>query len=451
MDNFILFLYNFILHFLALTLLPVLMLITPMIKRFRLGFLNYFGRFGKKQAEFINSCKAAKRDIYLIHGVSVGEVKLARFVMDEILKTSPDAAFVITSTSLESVGEAERFSAHYRSISIFFPLDIPIFVSNFLKELKPEAIFVLEVDLWPNFIIAGARMQVPFYLLNGRVSNKTLSFYSKIPSFTKSLLSLIDFFFMQSAHDAEMIIQLGADPKNVAVCGNMKFDLAKSPADRDKIVEINDAIAASFGRTYDFTLCAGSTHENEEEIVANSLISASGPGGINALLIIAPRKIERAEAILKKIKERGIRAARFSAPLTPGAPCIKHEPSLPDALIIDRMGYLASAYSLADAAFVGGTLSLKDVGGHNVIEPAAFGIPVIAGENVRNFKDVARELEKSGGFFKVANEEELKNKLTEFLSGRNQYALSCGARSLIEIVAQNSNVTEKIFTRIRGV
>lgn len=465
MDNFILFIYNFILHFVFLAALPFIAVALPFVKRFRQGFWNYFGLPGRAQREFIAGVRERGGRVYMIHGVSVGEIKLAGPVMEEILKRDPAAYFVLTSTSPDSVGAAGKIEPRERVLPFYFPLDIPVFVSLFFRSVSPVEIYILEVDLWPNFIIAAACRKVPLYLLNGRISDKTFNFYSRMPSFSRSLFSLIDMCFMQSEADRDRVLSLGAPEGLAAAAGNMKFDTAVSAAAPVKIAELKEFIASAFGGAgYEVTLCAGSTHPDEESMVfdaaaaAMGLISGGGKTG-RSLLVIAPRKTERAKEILEMICRKAAlnKAAVFdgaggqaagseisvrSGPAAGG-------PGAIDVLIIGAMGYLTAAYSFADAAFVGGTLSRADIGGHNIIEPAAFAIPVIFGKNVRNFRDAAAALLRSPNVFMAAGARELNEAVARVFDPDKKPELEYASRLLLEIISENSNVTGKIFSVIK--
>jgi 3-deoxy-D-manno-octulosonic-acid transferase len=466
MDNFILFIYNFILHSVFLAALPFITAALPFVKRFRQGFWNYFGLPGRAQREFIARVRERGGRVYMIHGVSVGEIKLAGPVMEEILKRDPSAYFVLSSTSPDSFGAAGKIEPCERVSPFYFPLDIPVFISLFFRCVSPVEIYILEVDLWPNFIIAAACRKVPLYLLNGRISDKTYNFYSRMPAFSRSLFSLIDICFMQSEADRDRVLSLGAQEGRAVAAGNMKFDTAVSAAAPVKIAELKDFIAAAFGgAAYDVTLCAGSTHPDEESMIfdaaaaAMGLISTGGKTG-RALLMIAPRKTERAKDIFEMISRKAPlnKVAVFDGAGGPSAGSeFREQPGLAsggpgtiDVLIIAAMGYLTAAYSFADAAFVGGTLSSADIGGHNIIEPAAFAIPVIFGKNVRNFRDAAAALRKSPNVFMAAGARELNEAVAAVFDPDKKAELEYASRLLLEIISANSCVTKKIFSVINN-
>lgn len=471
MDNIVLWFYNFIFHTLFLITLPVILAATPFVKRFRQGFFNYFGLLSPAQRKFASGVRNSGGRFYVIHGVSVGEIKLASSVMEQIIKRDPNAYFALTSTSPDSFKAASDMGIAGKVMPLYFPLDIPLFWYLFFKVLNPRAIYILEVDIWPNFIIAAAVRKVPLYLLNGRISDKTFKFYSRLRVLSRSLFSLFDLCFMQTPEDKKRIIALGAEEKYCAAAGNMKFDTAISPAAPAKIVELKEFIKNNFGRSeYGLVFCAASTHADEEEIFFDAVTAAraAAPGGGNEpkiLLIIAPRKVARAAEIraIIRAKNASCKIAVFNPPGEKnedgevnlcgvcGKKPVASTRSAPDGggeidvLIIAAMGYLSAAYSFSDAAFVGGTLSAANVGGHNIIEPAAFAIPVIFGTGIRNFKDVASLLLRSPNVFMVSNGGELKTVLEKFFDPHEKNKLEAEGRYLLEIISANSKVTEKIF------
>ncbi len=433
-----------------LTLLPFLAAAAPFVKRLRLGFWNYFGLLFPAQRDFVARAKKNGMNFYLIHGVSVGEIKLAKYAMARILRTDPKAVFALTTTSPDGLAEAEKMQFENRVLPLFFPVDIYYFTSSFLKRISPVAVYILEVDLWPNFILAAAMRAIPIYLLNGRISDKTLAFYSRLKNFTASLLSFFELFFMQSGEDARRIIAMGADEKKVSVIGNMKFDIVQNFADREKNAVLYDKVKSFFGEGHDYTLVCGSTHEDEEEIILGALENVLEKHPDKRMLcVIAPRNISRARQILLLVPENH-RAGLFSEEaVRDGFEPGKTRAGGLDVLIIDSMGYLMSAYSMADAAIVGGTFCKNDVGGHNIIEPAVFGIPVLFGPSVRNFRDVANELKTSQIILEFSDARGLSDALLKIMDPEKAMLISLGGKKLLEIVEKNSNVTAKIFNFIK--
>ncbi len=450
MDNLILFIYNFFMVTAFITLLPFFAVAMPFVRRFRLGFWNYFGLLFPAQRDFVARAKKNGMNFYLIHGVSVGEIKLAKYAMAQILRTDPKAVFALATTSPDSFAEAVKMRFENRVLPLFFPLDIYYFTSSFLKRISPVAVYILEVDLWPNFILAAAMRSVPVYLLNGRISDKTLAFYSKVKSFTAAMLSFIDLFFMQSEEDARRVVAMGADEKKVIVIGNMKFDIVQNFADREKNAVLYDKVSSFFGEGHDHTFVCGSTHEDEEETIISALEKAAEKHpGKRLLCVIAPRNISRASNILSLVPEKYAAGLFSDVSIRAGASPSKILDGGIDFLIMDSMGYLMSAYSMADAAIVGGTFCKKDIGGHNIIEPAVFGIPVLYGPSVRNFRDVAAELKNSQIVFEFSGAKDLADAILKIMDPEKAMLISLGGKKLLEIVERNSNVTGKIFTFIK--
>lgn len=457
MDNLILYIYNFLLHFIFLLSLPILLLITPFVKRFKQGFWNYFGLPFLWQKNILEQIKKNNGKIYMIHGVSVGEIKLSQPIINKILTYDNNAYFVLTTTSPEAFETIKSISPIDKILPFYFPLDIPIFLKFFFNSINPIEIYILEVDIWPNFIIQATLKNIPIFVLNARFSDKTVKFYSKIPSFAKSLFSLIDFYFVQTTDDFNKALSIGIPSDYIAKVGNMKFDIAKLPLDQSKISQILDIIEKNFKTlSYNFILCLGSTHPNEEELVINALINAINKyksnfseSKLKFLVIIAARNINRSYDIAKIIKNKQYinKILIFSTKQTENYyESINLNNTSINILIINEIGYLQNIYSISDIAYVGGSLSIKDVGGHNIIEPAIFGIPVIFGKNIRNFYDVAKILLNSQNIFMVSNQFEIEEIFLKMLNPIERKKIENNKEYLISLISENSCTIDRIFS-----
>jgi 3-deoxy-D-manno-octulosonic-acid transferase len=282
---------------------------------------------------------------------------------------------------------------------------------------------MIETEIWPNLLKALALADVRCVLINGRISDRSIGKYRLVKPFLKNTLKAVDAFCMQDDIDAKRIIELGAPSEKVAVTGNMKFDSAV-PAD----IKDRDRVRASFGLKEDEELIvAGSTHEGEEEAVFEAFkkLSADIP---KLKLLIAPRHVERASAIRKMMEARG-------------------SGSDPRITLLDTIGHLNEAYSVATIVFVGG--SLIEHGGQNPIEPAYFAKPVLFGPHMFNFKYIAGVLLKSKAVMQVFSDEDLYEKLKLLLKDAN-LRNTLGQRAS-KVVAQNRGATGRNIARICGI
>jgi 3-deoxy-D-manno-octulosonic-acid transferase len=316
-----------------------------------------------------------KRAIW-VHAVSVGEVVASSAVIAALRQKFPFHRVVISTTT--STGQklaAQRFGAEN---VFYFPLDFAFAIRPYLKALVPELIVVAETEFWPNFLRlakdSGARIAV----INCRISDRSFPGYRRfrrwLPKLLESSLATVDIFLAQTEEDGRRLVQIGAPESKVAVSGNLKFDVAPPAA---------PAIVASLRESFDQSgaypiLVCGSTLDGEEGALLSAFrnILANHP---KAVMLLAPRHPERFAEVAALIESLGFRMWRRS--LWSGTEAIAG-----GVLLVDSIGELASLYSLATIAFVGGSLVPR--GGHNILEPALCGVAIVTGNHYENFRDV---------------------------------------------------------------
>lgn len=342
-----------------------------------------------------------------IHAVSVGESITAAPIVEGLRRLAPGLPLVMTTvTETGARIVAERFAGAVTHR--FFPLDLPGAVRRSVDAIDPAFVVCMETELWPNVLGLLGRRGVPVMIANGRVSDRSFPRYRAVRKFLRPILAHVTVFAMQSDEDARRIVQLGAPPARVFVTGNLKHDA--SPNDE----ETTELWRRRLGLAPDAAAwIAGSTHRGEEEIVlaAHGRLLERVPG---ARLVLAPRHPERVPEVVDLIRRRGLAVTRRSE--LPG-----DGPGGPVAgagalIVLDTVGELASMYSVGIAAFVGG--SLVPAGGHNVLEPALRGKPVLFGPHTENFRESAALLEASGGGLLVGDEAELAAALTRLFTDR---------------------------------
>jgi 3-deoxy-D-manno-octulosonic-acid transferase len=338
-----------------------------------------------------------------IHAVSVGESAAAVPLVEGIRARWPELGIVvstITPTGARIVGERLAGTATHR----YFPIDLPGPVRRALDAARPRFFIAIETELWPNFLRALARRRIPAMIANGRISDRSFRRYRWVRGLMRRVLANVSVFAMQTEEDARRIIALGAPPSRVVVTGNLKSDLVPQPAADDPAAWRERLRLGADARLW----IAGSTHRGEEAVVLDAFLRVRTRCPDLALLL-APRHPERAGEVEELIRERGLTAARRSrlaAGTAPGA-----------VVILDTVGELAALYALAEVVFVGG--SLVPIGGHNVLEPAMRGKPVLVGPHMSNFREGAELLERSGGGLVVKDGPELERELARLLEDRD--------------------------------
>lgn len=343
-----------------------------------------------------------------IHAVSVGEVNAARSILRALKEESAGTPLVISASTAAGIAAAERVSD--ADAAIPFPFDLARPVERSLCAVDPSLVLLTETEIWPLFLERCARRRVPVAIVNGRISERSYRRYSGGRRWLAPSLSRIALFAMQTEEDAERIRTLGVPPEKVRVTGNVKFDVA--PASDDVVVGRLRGWAA--GRAI---LIAGSTHDREEAAVLEAWETLVP----RPLLVLAPRRPERFDAVFRLLAARNLRTARSSGGVA----------SSPDVVLLDTVGELAASFGAADAAFIGGTL--VPVGGHNPIEAWAHGVPTVFGPHVANMRSVAEAGVAEGAAVIARSPGELVSSFRTLLSDdAGRRARSAAAAALVE-------------------
>ena len=394
---------------------PIILVILLAKQRCRRGLSQ---RFGFRFPVF----RPDHRPLVWVHAVSLGEAVAVAPLVKELHRRYPDHRFVVstvTETGREAVEERLAGVAEH----IYAPLDFPWVVSRLVTKLKPVLYLFVETELWPNLLRDLHRRGVPTVMVNGRLSTRSFSRqqWGPVRLFYRAMLRRVTLCLMQSERDVERIIALGADARVVRRTGNIKFD-QPIPVSTDR-----DAIRRGLGlHEREQILVAGSTHSGEEEALIDCYrnVVAHKP---DAVLVLAPRHIERAGQVEAMVRSRGLAVQRRSI-LQPGPP-----PSAagPRVILLDSRGELAALYSQAVVAFVGGTL--VPVGGHNLLEPAVWGKPVLFGPYTDHCAEIASLLIESGGGRHVADAADLAQQVLHlFVHEEERLAMGRSARQAVE-------------------
>jgi len=337
-----------------------------------------------------------------VHAVSVGESAAAVPLVEGIRRRWPELGIVvstITPTGARIVADRLAGTAVHR----YFPLDLPGPVRRALRAARPRFFIAIETELWPNFLRALARGRIPAMIANGRISDRSFRRYHRVRWLMRRVLGDVSVFAMQSEEDARRIVALGAPRERVVVTGNLKSDLQPETAEGGP----RWRVLLGLGPGHRLWI-AGSTHRGEEAIVLDAFLRVRARCPDLALLL-APRHPERAAEVEDLVRERGLPVARRSRLPQGGKPGA--------VVILDTVGELAELYALAEIVLVGG--SLVPVGGHNVLEPAMRGKPVLFGPHMSNFREGAELLQRSGGGLVVKDGPGLEHEIGRLLEDRD--------------------------------
>ena len=329
-----------------------------------------------------------------IHAVSVGEVAVAATLARELPEDLPLLVTTVTPTGQERARVAflDGASPNPRAVD-YLPFDLGPTLHGFLDHYRPGGLILVEGDYWPLLLREAGRRNIPVAVINGRMGNTSARRLRRFPALSRRLFfAPVGAFGVQTPEDRRRLRAAGAEDRRIRVTGNLKYD-SPAPPQNEALESFVSQLAA--GRR---VWVAGSTMPDEEEQVLAAYRRAGG--GDRALLILAPRHPERWEPVARLIAEQGFVSTRRSST---GADQPPHRPV--EVLLLDTLGELAALYATADTAFIGGTL--VPTGGHNPLEPAAFGIPTIVGPSMENFADMARRFEEAGAWRQVADAEEL--------------------------------------------
>lgn len=372
-----------------------------------------------------------------IHAVSVGEAVQAVRLAGEARRRMPGTPVVLSVTTLAGYEVAAGLK-DARDPVVFFPFDFRGAVRSFVDAVRPRALVLLETEIWPGVISELSERGVPVFIVNGRISDRSIGRYRMLGPFLKGLLRRLSGIGVQDETMKARFLELGADPFKVHVTGNMKFDWLP-PREESWIVA---ALDAHFRReTAPFFWIAGSTHEGEEELLWGAYRTLRARRG-RVRFLIAPRHLERIPAILRSAARSGVRVRKVSEALARNGSGDWGE----DILLLDQMGVLAGLYRLADAIFIGG--SLVPVGGHNPVEPAFFEKPVLFGPHMENFREMAEEFQRAGAAVRVGSAADLEKELAALWEDpERRRRLGRAARDL---VTRHQGATRRNAERIVG-
>jgi 3-deoxy-D-manno-octulosonic-acid transferase len=432
-------------NILLLAVSPVIVAVLLAKQRCRRGLLyrlgwktGLFGSSGFFDQEKLNKPDQPNKPnqpVIWIHAVSLGEVMAVTPLVIELHRRHPECRLVV-STVTETGREAVEQRLAGVADHCYAPLDFPCVVSRFIEQLQPRLYLFVETELWPNLLWHLRRRGIPTVLVNGRLSTRSFERqqWAPVRSFYRTMLQTLSLCLMQSDRDVDRIIALGAEASRVRRTGNIKFDQPMPAVTR------GGATRTLLGlQEREQLFVAGSTHPGEEEMLVECYraLVAQYP---SAVLLLAPRHIERAESVEAMIRARGMAVQRRST-IGQGA---AQMPTGPRVLVLDSRGELAAIYREAVVAFVGGTL--VPIGGHNLLEPAQWAKPVLFGSYTDHCAEIADLLIQAGGGRRILQAEDLTREVTTLFSDETERERM--GRSARQVVEQNQGALQQTLEAI---
>lgn len=384
--------YHLLSLFIAVLLVPLFTLTALFSKHKLKGLGHHFGWVPKTPG----------KKVLWLHALSMGEVVAATPVLKQVREENPEL-YIALSVTTDS-GYTAALNSGIADRVFFHPLDCLPFTQLALSRINPDLFVVTDTGFWPGLIDLLHRNNIPVLLFNGRISERSARRYLLAGSLFKDTFQKFHKLGMQNANGERAALALGVNPERIAVMGDPKYDAHQPLTDAEK-----EKLRQTFKLTEDTPVwIAGSTHAGEEEIIleAHQQLLATHP---NLVLILAPRRIERTEEIVALLKKENISFARRSS--------LEHAETV-SVILLDTMGELAQVYALGQVAFIGKSL-IKPGGGHSLIEPLSYGLPVMHGPFIENIGHVADQAHNQGLALPVQNSAELKENVRALLANKS--------------------------------
>ncbi|MDN3392441.1 lipid IV(A) 3-deoxy-D-manno-octulosonic acid transferase [Pseudoalteromonas sp. APC 3691] len=393
---------------------------------YRAHFKERFGFVGK-------SLFTVKTKPLVFHCASVGEVLAATPLIKALQKVHPNLNILITCNT--PTGREQILNQFKNSVACsYLPIDFPFATARFLKRIKPQALCILETELWPNLMAISHKKNIPVLVINARLSEKSQQGYQKVAKLTHIIMRSITVLASHNKTDAKRFIELGLETSKSHVTGSIKFDITPSEEQLAKVLNLKQLYNSNEDNNDErFVWVAGSTHPVEHELVllAHQELLKKQP---NALLIIAPRHPEQFDKVAELLTQSPLSFSRRS----------QNNYNNEQVLLADTLGELQCLYGAANVSFIGGSLIRR--GGHNPLESAAFSVGVITGPHTYNFDHVYPELTKFKGAVVVDSNDELAKQLITF--SQNTKACQTLGIKAAQCVTKNQGAIQKTLTII---
>jgi 3-deoxy-D-manno-octulosonic-acid transferase len=411
----------------SLLTLFIFVVVSPYFVYQAIRYKKYIGSLRERLGYLPISFNLDAEESIWIHAVSVGEALTARALAADLKARYPRLRLFLSTTTIAGQQVARASLGPVVDAVFYFPFDWAFIVRRTLNLVKPRLFIMMETEIWPNLLRICRNRGVKTVVINGRISSRSYPRYRMIRPFFRRVLADVDRFCMQSDESARRLVDLGADPARVTVTGSLKFDSLDGPSPaaphmvhgkpRERVLRF---FRISANRT---VIVAGSTMRGEEAAVLTAFARIKATR-THALAILAPRQPERFAEVERLARDAGFVTARRSE-----LP-IDAEPRA-DVIVLDSIGELAQLYQVATVVFFGG--SLADHGGHNILEPAVFGKPVMFGPHMQNFREIAEAFLVNGAAIQVRSDHELDDAMLALVRDPVHRArLGAAARALVE-------------------
>jgi 3-deoxy-D-manno-octulosonic-acid transferase len=406
----------------SLLTLVVFVVVSPYFLYQAIRYNKYIGSLRQRLGFLPITFNVDGEESIWIHAVSVGEALTARALAEDLKARYPRLRLFLSTTTIAGQQVARRSLSHVDAI-FYFPFDWTFIVRRTLNLVRPRLFIMMETEIWPNLLRECRRRGIRTVVINGRISSRSYSRYRMVRAFFRHVLGDVDRFCVQNEESARRLVELGADASTVTVTGSLKFDSLELPAasphgkTRARVLRF---FRVAPTRT---VVVAGSTVRGEEAAVLHAFarIKATMP---SALAVLAPRQPERFGEVERIARDAGfvtIRRSELAIDADPRA----------EVVVLDSIGELAQLYQVATAVFVGG--SLAGHGGHNILEPAIFGKPIVFGPHMQNFREIADAFISNDAAIQVQTERELDEVLLALVTDPVRRArLGAAARALVE-------------------
>lgn len=431
---FALLIYNLVLY----SALAIAVLSSPFIayRIYKTG--KYRESLFRRLGFIIDETPGISKDdkVIWLHAVSVGET-LATIEFQKKIKSAFADYKLLFTVSTETGFAVAREKCKSADAILYFPMDFHFSINRFMSRFNPAALILTETEVWPNLLSILRKKNIPSFIINGRLSDRSFKNYMRYSFIFRPVFALLSSCLMQSDLDAQRITAAGADAKKVIAAGNIKYDEIKAYMNIDSA-----GVYQKFGYSpNDLIFVAGSVHPLEDKKVIDAYLEVKKEHGA-LKMIIAPRKFDKINSLFDYLRLRGIKYEKRSELVKTSS-----RPSC-DVMVLDTVGELVKTYSLARAVFVGG--SLVDTGGHNLLEAAVFKKPVLFGPHTHNFKEMAAGFLESGGGILVKDENDLASKIKYLIEmPEDEYhALSDGAYNE---VAKRTGASDKIILCLQSL
>lgn len=417
-----LFLYNFLLYLITPFLAASLLLRSVRAPEYRKRIGERFGLLPD----------GLHKGYIWLHSVSVGETVAAEPLVKALLRDYPHRRLLVTT--MTPTGSEQVLRSFGNQVDhVYAPYDLPGSVRRFLNNTQPCMAVIMETELWPNVLRQCSERNIPAVLINARLSKASAKGYARAPSVSGMMMSKLGGVAAQNQVDGERFVQLGLPRERLRITGSIKFDHSISPDVMKTTAILREEWQGASKRP---VWIAASTHSGEDEIIlkAHRLLLNDD---ISALLILVPRHPERFEEVYSLCAQEGMEISRRSS-----REAVRSHTQL---VLGDTMGELAALYGACDIAFVGGSLVAR--GGHNPIEPAAWGLPVLVGEHTFNFQEIVEQLLAQGGAHRVHNAEDIAEQVKSILTNSQRHAEAGAANKAV--VEANRGATQRQLALVR--